>query len=53
MFCLYLLNVEPSNLVFLKAYNTEFDDIIITFMDKNVKTLEIEDKISLKLLNKT
>ena len=23
----YLLNVEPSNLVFLKTYNTEFDDI--------------------------
>ena len=21
----YLLNVEPSNLVFLKTYNTEFD----------------------------
>ena len=27
----YLLNVEPSNLVFLKTYNTEFDEIIITF----------------------
>ena len=23
----YLLNVEPSNLVFLKTYNTEFDEI--------------------------
>ena len=22
----YLLNVEPSNVVFLKTYNTEFDD---------------------------
>ena len=22
----YLLNVEPSNLVFLKTYNTEFDE---------------------------
>ena len=27
----YLLNVEPSNLVFLKTYNTEFDESIITF----------------------
>ena len=25
----YLLNVEPSNLVFLKTCNTEFDEIII------------------------
>ena len=27
----YLLNVEPSNLVFLKTYNTEFYEIIMTF----------------------
>ena len=31
----YLLNVKPSNLVFLKTYNTEFDEIIVTFMDQN------------------
>ena len=31
----YLLNVEPSNLVFLKTYNTEFDEVIITFTDLN------------------
>ena len=31
----YLLNVEPSNLVFLKTYNTEFHEIIITFTDQN------------------
>ena len=30
----YLLNVEPSNLVFLKTYNTELDEIIITFTDR-------------------
>ena len=30
-----LLNVEPSNLVFPKTYNTEFDDIVITFTDQN------------------
>ena len=35
----YLLNVEPSNLVFLKAYNTEFDEIIIAFSDQNGKPL--------------
>ena len=29
----YLLDVEPSNLIFLKTFNTEFDDITITFTD--------------------
>ena len=46
----YLENVEPSNLVLLKTYNTEFDKIIITFMDQNGRLLEIEDRISLTLL---
>ena len=46
----YLENVEPSNLVLLKTYNTEFDEIIITFMDQNGRLLEIEDRISLTLL---
>ena len=31
----YLLNVEPSNLVFLKTCNTEFVDIRITFTAQN------------------
>ena len=30
-----LLNAEPRNLVFLKTYNTDFDEIIITFADQN------------------
>ena len=45
-----LLNVEPSNLVFLKTYNSEFDDIIITFTDQNGRPLEIEDNLNLTLL---
>ena len=48
--CAYLLNVEPSNFVFLKSYNTEFQEIIITFADQNGRPLEIEDKVNLKLL---
>ena len=31
----YLLNVERSNLVFLKTYNSKFYEIIITFTNKN------------------
>ena len=43
----YLLNVEPSNLMFLKTYNTEVDEIIITFTDQNGRPLEMEDKVNL------
>ena len=46
----YLLTVEPSSLVFLKTYNTEFDEIIIRFTDQNGRPLEIEDKVNLTLL---
>ena len=46
----YLLNVKPSNFVFLKTYNTEFDDIVITFTDENSKLLEIEDKVNSTML---
>ena len=45
-----LLNAEPSNLVFLKTYNTEFVECIIAFTDQNVWPLEIEDKVNLTLL---
>ena len=48
--CAYLLNVEPSNLVFLKIQNNEFDDIIKIFTDQNGRPLEIEDKVNLTLL---
>ena len=34
-----LLNVEPSNLVFWKSYDTEFDDVIITFTNQNGRSL--------------
>ena len=46
----YFLNVEPGNLVFFKACNTEFDEIIITFTDQNDRPLEIEDKNNLTFL---
>ena len=49
-FYAYFLNVEPSNLVFLKTYNTEFDEIIIPFTDQKGRLLKIEDKVNLTLL---
>ena len=36
--------------MFLKSYDIEFDEIIITFTDKNGTSLEIQDKVNLTLL---
>ena len=41
----YLLNIEPCNLVPLKTYNTEFDNITITFTDQNDRLLEMKTKL--------
>ena len=46
----YFLNVEPSNLVFLKTYNIEFDEIIILITDQNGRPLQIGVKVNLILL---
>ena len=42
--------MEPTNLVFLKTYNSKFDAVIKTFKDQNVRPLETEDKVNLMLL---
>ena len=36
-------------IVFLKTYNTELDEIIITFSNQNGRPLEIEGKINLNI----
>ena len=45
----YLLNFEPSTLVFLKTYNTEFDQIIITFTYLNRRLIGKECKVNLTM----
>ena len=45
----YLLDFKINNLVFLKRYNTDFDDITISFADQNSRRLKIEDKGNLTL----
>ena len=35
----FLINGR-ENIVFSKAFNTEFDDIVITFTDQNVRLLD-------------
>ena len=37
--------------MFLKTFNTEFDEIIITFTKQNGRPLETKDKVNL-LINK-
>ena len=43
----YLLNVKPISLVFLKTYNTEFDENVIAFKDQNSRPLEINRNVNL------
>ena len=46
----FLLIVEPRNLVFLKIYDTVFDDIIITLTGQSCRQLEREENVNFTLL---
>ena len=47
-----LLNISPSNHIFLKTFNSEYDEIVEWFTDQNSKPLEIEDRINLTMVTK-
>ena len=47
-----LLEISPTNHLFLKTFNSEYDEIIVWFTDQNSKALEIEDKINLTMVIK-
>ena len=47
-----LLEISPTNHIFLKTFNSEYDKIKIWFTDQNSKPLEIEDRINLTLVIK-
>ena len=47
-----LLEVSPKNHIFLKTFNSEYQEIKIWFTDQNSKPLEVEDKINLTLIIK-
>ena len=47
-----LLDISPSNHIFLKTFNSEYDEIIVWFTDQNSKPLEIEDRTNLKMVIK-
>ena len=47
-----LLEISPANHIFIKTFNTEFQDIEVWFKDQNSQTLEIEERINLTLVIK-
>ena len=47
-----LLDISPSNHIFLKTFNSEYDEIVVLFTDKNSKPLEIEDRMNLTMVIK-
>ena len=44
-----LLEVSPTNLIFLKTYNSEYNEIEVWFTDQNSNPLEIDDRINLTM----
>ena len=47
-----LLGISPTNHIFLKTFNSEYDEIIVWFTDQNSQPLEIEDRINLTMMVK-
>ena len=47
-----LLEISPTNHIFLKTFNSEYDEIIVWFSDQNSQPLEIEDRIDLTMVVK-
>ena len=47
-----LLELSPKNQIFLKTFNSEFQDTRVWFTDQNSQPLEIEDRMNLTLVIK-
>ena len=47
-----LLKISSINHIFLKIFNSEFQEIKVWFTDQNSKPSEVEDKINLTLIIK-
>ena len=48
----HFVEISPPNHVFLKTFNSEFQEIKIWFTDQTSKPLEVEDKINVTLIIK-
>ena len=47
-----LLEMSPTNHIFLKTFNSEYNEIEVWFTDQNSKPLEIKDRINLTMVIK-
>ena len=47
-----LLEIFPTNNIFLKTFNSEYDGIKVWSTDQNSQTLEIEHRINLTMVIK-
>ena len=48
-----LLEISPTNHIFLKTFNSEYNEIEVWFSDQNSnKPLEVEDRINLTMVIK-
>ena len=45
-----LLEISAINHIFLKAFNSGFQDIVVQFTDQNSHPLEVEDRTNLMLV---
>ena len=46
------LEISPTNHIFLKTFNSEYDEIKGWFTDQNSQSLEVEDRINLTMVIK-
>ena len=51
LFC-SLLEISPTNHIFLKTFKSEYNEIEVWFTDQNNKPLKIEDRINLTMVIK-
>ena len=47
-----LLDISPTNHIFLNTFNSEYNEIEVCFTDQNSQPLEIEDRINLTMVIK-
>ena len=47
-----LLEISPTNYIFLKTFDSKYDEVKVWFTDQNSQPLEIEDRINLTMVIK-
>ena len=45
-----VLGISPTNHIFLKTFNSKYDEIKVCFLDQNSQPLEMEDRINLMMV---